>query len=285
MSRPRSGISRSEPLHQQVARQIRNDIEAGVLRDGQRLPSTRELAEEWDVSGYTVNEAMDLLIKEGLVLSKSRAGRVVNAPDQAQRREPPTTTPQVLLIGGYAGSGKTELGRILARETGWPILDKDSLTRAVLEAALEVCGKSPHDRESELYVNTMRPREYEALASAMMENLECGNSAIVTAPFIKEFADTAWISRMQARCSAVGATVHVVWVHCDAETMHTYVRHRGAARDTAKLVDWDSYLASIDIDFRPNVPHFLIDNSASSDPLQPQAREVIAKLAEADAEQ
>lgn len=278
MTRPQQGVARSEPLHQQVARNIRNDIEAGVLRHGQRLPSTRELAEEWNVSVFTINEAMDLLIKEGRVISKPRAGRVVNAPDQETRREIRTAAPHVVLVGGYAGSGKTELGRILARQTGWPMFDKDTLTRPVVEAALEVIGCSPHDRESLTYLNVIRPREYEALISAMTENVQCGNSAIVTAPFLVEFADNAWLNRIQASCEDMNASLTFVWVYCDPNTTHTYLRHRGAARDTAKLSDWQSYLASIDLDFRPPVPHTVIDNSATSDPLKVQATKLLEKM-------
>src|SRR5262249_62290760 len=130
---------------------------------------------------------MKLLTSEGLIVSKPRAGRVVHAPDQVHRNEVPPSTPHVLLIGGYAGSGKTELGRVLIRETGWPMLDKDTLTRPVAEVALEVLGQSPNDRESEVYLSKIRPREYEALMAAAHENVECGNSAIVTAPFLREF--------------------------------------------------------------------------------------------------
>ncbi|KDN23924.1 GntR family transcriptional regulator [Amycolatopsis rifamycinica] len=285
MSRPRSGVRRSEPLHQQVARNIRNDIEAGRLRDGQPLPSTRELASEWNVSPFTINEAMDVLIKEGLITSKPRAGRVVNAPHVTAEARPKPSSPQVLVVGGYAGSGKTELGRIVARETGWPMLDKDTLTRPVVEAALELLGLSPNDRESDMYVNKIRPREYEALISAMTENVQCGNSAIVTAPFVKEFSDPAWAERIQATCAAMGAKVSFAWVFCDADTMHTYVRHRGAARDAQKLANWDDYIAGIDLELRPPAPHVVIDNSASSKPLQDQARSLVSSLLSKDADQ
>jgi DNA-binding transcriptional regulator YhcF (GntR family) len=274
----RSRLSRSESLHHQVARNIRNDIAAGVLRDGQPLPATRELAEQWGVSVFTISEAMKLLTTEGLVVSKPRAGRVVNAPEQVRRDEIRPSTPRVVLIGGYAGSGKTELGRILARETGWPLLDKDTLTRPVVEAALEVLGCSPHDRESAAYLDIIRPREYEALMSAMTENVRCGTSAIVTAPFIREFHDTAWINRVTATCQDMGAVLSVVWVYCDATTMNTYIRHRGAARDAAKLKDWNAYLEAIDLEFRPSVPHTVVDNSASVVPLQTQARKLLASI-------
>ncbi|SDJ22086.1 AAA domain-containing protein [Actinokineospora alba] len=278
----RSRVPRSESLHQQVARNIRNDIAAGVLRDREPLPSTRALAERWGVSVFTINEAMKILIDEGVVISKPRAGRVVNAPDQAQGNELRTYRPNVVMIGGYAGSGKTELGRILARETGWPMLDKDTLTRPVVEAALEMIGCSPHDRESDAYLSKIRPREYEALASAMTENVQCGSSALVTAPFIREFRDTAWLRRTEATCASMNARLHVIWVYCDAETMHTYVRHRGAARDSVKLADWSAYMAGVDVDFRPEIPHTVIDNRTSGEPLQVQARKFLAAVLEKD---
>ena len=85
----RSRLSRSESLHHQVARNLRNDIAAGVLRDGQPLPTTRDLAEQWGVSVFTISEAMKLLTNEGLIVSKPRAGRVVNAPDQLRRDRDP----------------------------------------------------------------------------------------------------------------------------------------------------------------------------------------------------
>jgi 8-oxo-dGTP pyrophosphatase MutT (NUDIX family)/predicted kinase len=270
-----SSPRRTESRAQQIARNIRNDVAAGVLRDGEVLPTTRALAEQWDVSTFTIAEAMRVLAAEGLVVSKSRSKRVVHAPGQLARRETHPAKPRVVLVGGYAGSGKTELGRILIRQTGWPMLDKDTLTRPVVEAALELLGQSPHDRESPLYLDYVRPREYEALIAAAAENVECGNSAIVTAPFLREFADPAWITRTRALFATWSGITTLVWVHCDASTMHTYLRHRGAARDASKLADWPGYLAAIDVGFRPPAPHLLVDNSASSAPLQHQARELV----------
>jgi DNA-binding transcriptional regulator YhcF (GntR family) len=262
----------------QVARNIRNEIEAGSLRDGDVLPSTRELAEQWAVSVFTISEAMKVLAEEGLVVSRSRSKRIVRVPDQARREQIRLAKPHVVLVGGYAGSGKTHLGRVLARETGWPMLDKDTLTRPILEAALEVIGESPNDRESERYLDLMRPREYEATMAAAHENVECGNSAIVTAPFLREFNDVAWFSRTTATFAAMNATTTIVWVYCDVATMHTYIRHRGAARDTAKLGNWNGYLDSIDTEFRPPVPHIVIDNCASSTPLQAQAVDLLKMI-------
>ncbi|MEH1168009.1 GntR family transcriptional regulator [Micromonospora arida] len=278
MSSPRPRLSRSESLHQQIARQLRNEITAGVWQDGDTLPSSRDMATQWNVSVFTINEAMRVLSDQGLVVSKSRSKRVVRLPDQERRSPVRLRRPNVIVVGGYAGSGKTELGRILARATGWAILDKDSLTRPVVEAALEVMGLSPHDRESEAYLNVIRPREYEALMDAAEENVECGNSAIVTAPFVRELRDDLWVSRMHSRFASMEARVHLVWVYCDAQTMQTYIRRRGAARDAAKLASWPEYLAGVDTAFRPSAEHYLIDNCVSADPLLEQANEVLKSI-------
>jgi hypothetical protein len=67
--------------------------------------------------------------------------------------------------------------------------------------------------------------------------------------------------------------------------MHTYVRHRGAARDATKLANWESYLSGIDLELRPPVPHVVIDNSASSKPLQDQARNLVSTVLSEESEQ
>lgn len=270
--------TRSDALYEQVARNLRNKIQAGVLRDGEVLASTRELAAELGVSVFTISSAMKTLAAEGLVVTKSRSRRIVHNPDAEQRGRVRTEQPHVILVGGYAGCGKSELGRIVARLTGWPILDKDTITRPVVEVSLEALGRSPHDRESEDYLRLIRPREYEALISTAAENVECGVSVIVTAPFIKEFADPAWIERLLAAFNASDVAVTFVWLRSDAGTMHTYIRQRGAARDAAKLADWPAWLAGLDLDFTPPVQHVVLDNSASSPPLQAQAQDLVRQV-------
>lgn len=263
-----------------IARHTRNDIEAGRLQHQQQLPPTTALAEQWGVSVATISRAMSQLVDDGLVITKGRSARIVNyppptidQPDTVRARRP-----QVILIGGYAGSGKTELARILGRQTGWPILDKDSTTRAVVEAALDMLGESPHDRESATYLDTIRPAEYEALIATMTENVECGNSAIVSAPFIRELGDKAWCDRLAATVESMGADLRVVWVRTDADSMKTYLVRRGAARDAGKLGDWSGYLSAIDVDFEPAMPHRIVHNSTDSRPLQQQAGELVNEV-------
>ncbi|WP_280256176.1 GntR family transcriptional regulator [Nocardia wallacei] len=270
-------------MHRRVAQAIRNDIEAGRLRDGERLPSTRELAEQWDVSVFTINEAMDTLTKEGFVTSKARSGRVVTLPPELRQRigisEPiRPIRPQVVLVGGWPGSGKSEFSRVLARLTGWALLDKDTIARPIIEPALEDLGSTFDDRESDIYLTKIRPREYEALQDVIRDNIQCGNSCIGSAPYLREFTDRSWIDKVVDRLGQDRADVTFVWVRCTAETMHFYLRRRGAARDRHKLAHWDEYVAGVDVDFRPDVPHIVIDNDPDSEPLQTQARRLLDGL-------
>ncbi|MCL2092505.1 MAG: GntR family transcriptional regulator [Micrococcales bacterium] len=261
-----------------VTREFRTRIEAGVWRDGEALPGTRTLAEQFGVSIATVNEAMKALATEGLVENRARSGRVVRSAHLVNI--PVRRRPHVVLVGGYAGTGKTEFGRIMTRLTGWMHIDKDTITRPVVEAALEALGRPASDRESPTYLSQIRPREYEALIATAHDNVSCGAGAILTAPFLREYADPAWLARELNRFANEGANSTVVWVTCDIESMHTYLRGRGAARDNHKLEAWDEYLTSIDLDFRPPVNHVVIDNSASAEPLKTQAERLVSQIAE-----
>ncbi|RZT82525.1 regulatory GntR family protein [Micromonospora violae] len=257
-----------------IAQAIRNDIQAGRLAHGRQLPGTRALAESWGTSVATINRAMSILAEEGLVINRARSSRIVHNPEVSADK----TGSRVILIGGYAGSGKTELGRIIARQAGWAILDKDTTTRPVVEAALERLGQSPHDRESETYLTAIRPAEYEALLATMTENLQCGSSVIVTAPFIMELREKAWCDRLAATVAAYNGRLQVVWVRCDSETMQMYIRRRGAARDDYKIANWAEYVSRLDLAFEPKIPHAIVDNSAGARPLQDQARELLSKF-------
>ncbi|MEU7769653.1 GntR family transcriptional regulator [Nocardia sp. NPDC049190] len=270
--------SAAVPAHLRIAQAIRNDIESGRLRDGQRLPSTRELAKEWQASQLTVSKAMEQLAADGYVASRDRSGRIVTTPTAlslAIAAPVRPVRPRIVYIGGFPGSGKSEFGRIMARETNWAILDKDTIARPIIEPALEDLGSTIDDRESDVYRNRIRPREYEALAAVVQDNAECGNSVIATAPYLREFTDRSWIDQTIARAETCNADPTFVWVRCSVETMHLYLRRRGAARDTWKLSHWDEYVAGLDASFRPEVDHVVIDNDPDSEPLRTQVRQLI----------
>jgi len=73
--------SSTEPLHQQLYRQIRDELRSGSFSDGaSRLPSSRALAVDLGISRLTVNLAFSKLHAEGYLQSKARSGIFVTHP-------------------------------------------------------------------------------------------------------------------------------------------------------------------------------------------------------------
>lgn len=64
---------------QQIVEEIRAQIETGIRRPGDRLPSERELAQHWGVSRMTAHRAMHELQRMGLVERKRKSGTIVTA--------------------------------------------------------------------------------------------------------------------------------------------------------------------------------------------------------------
>src|SRR6266511_3425919 len=68
------------PLHQQIYRAFRNEILSGVLAPGERVPSTRALADLLKVSRNTAVSAYEQLLAEGYLETRLGAAGTVVAP-------------------------------------------------------------------------------------------------------------------------------------------------------------------------------------------------------------
>ena len=55
------------PIYLQIVEQVKQAVTGGVLRTGQRLPATRDLAIELAVNPNTVVKAYQTLEREGLI--------------------------------------------------------------------------------------------------------------------------------------------------------------------------------------------------------------------------
>src|SRR5438270_10942104 len=64
-------------VFEQVAEQIEKRILVGELRSGDRLPTEREMAEQFHVSRTAVREAMKILAQKGLVDMRPGRGTIV----------------------------------------------------------------------------------------------------------------------------------------------------------------------------------------------------------------
>lgn len=77
----------SETIYQQIVRQIKSQIIAGELSEGQPLPSIRGMAKELQVSVITTKRAYEELEREGFVDSVSGKGTFVAAQSREFLRE------------------------------------------------------------------------------------------------------------------------------------------------------------------------------------------------------
>lgn len=71
----------SEPIYEQIKKQIKNEIIAKRLEEGEMLPSIRSLANELKISVITTKRAYEELEKEGLIFSVAGKGFYVDSPD------------------------------------------------------------------------------------------------------------------------------------------------------------------------------------------------------------
>jgi DNA-binding transcriptional MocR family regulator len=71
------------PVYRQIADGIRNAVESGTLRPGDRLPPTRALADQLEVNRNTVIAAYDLLAAEGALSSHTGRGTFIAEPETA----------------------------------------------------------------------------------------------------------------------------------------------------------------------------------------------------------
>jgi len=67
-------------LPQTVAREIQNMIQTGVLKPGEKIPSQRELSEQFGVSRASLREALLTLETLGMVKTEAGRGTFVTAP-------------------------------------------------------------------------------------------------------------------------------------------------------------------------------------------------------------
>lgn len=76
-----------EPIYRQIATAFRNEILAGKYKDGEYLPSIRELARDLKISVITTMKAYEQLQSEGLVTPVQGKGFYVNAKDSEMLKE------------------------------------------------------------------------------------------------------------------------------------------------------------------------------------------------------
>jgi len=79
--------SSPDPIYEQISRQIKNQIVAGELQEGEALPSIRKLAQELQISVITTKHAYEELEKEGFIDTVGGKGCFVAMQNRELLRE------------------------------------------------------------------------------------------------------------------------------------------------------------------------------------------------------
>jgi GntR family transcriptional regulator len=103
--------SASEPLHDQVAAQIRRAIADGEADAGERLPLARDLAAVLGVNKNTVLRALHLLRDEGLL--EFRRGRGITVVGTLQRGAVLAKAQELVDFARHRGFGREEIIQII----------------------------------------------------------------------------------------------------------------------------------------------------------------------------
>ena len=132
----------------------------------------------------------------------------------------PDDAPVRVVLVGMMGSGKTTVGRELARRTGWPLLDNDALVR-------ERTGREPATIDAEDGEDALHAAEIDALRAALQRP---GPAVIAAAGAV--------VDDESARRDLEDADVHVVWLRGRPETLRRRIGMGRGRRDDAQDLAW-----------------------------------------------
>jgi GntR family transcriptional regulator len=83
------------PVYRQIADDVQRAVSVGVLKPGESLPATRQLADQLKLNPNTVQHAYRTLVQEGIVEMRRGLGAFVAAKPREARRQRPAIARQI----------------------------------------------------------------------------------------------------------------------------------------------------------------------------------------------
>jgi len=170
--------------------------------------------------------------------------------------------PPAVLLTGWPASGKSTVGRELARRLGAALVDQDTATAPLVAVVADLVGVQ--DLDDDRLAGPTRGARYETVTAIAEDNLRIGTSVVLVAPFTAERRDLAAWQALERRLRAAGGSPLMVWLRLRPATVVQRLRARGAARDLAKLVDTEAFAAALDTT-PPAGPHLSVDGERPTD--------------------
>ncbi|MGT2925569.1 GntR family transcriptional regulator [Streptococcus cuniculipharyngis] len=99
------------PAYIQIRDKIKGDIDQGIWKIGSRLPSERDLAEQFSVSRMTLRQAITILVEEGIVERRVGSGTYVASQRVQERMRGTTSFTEII-----KSQGKTPSTRLISYE-------------------------------------------------------------------------------------------------------------------------------------------------------------------------
>lgn len=109
--------SSKETIYNQIKNQIKEKVLTGVLKEGDALPSMRQLAKDLHISVITTKRAYEELEKEGFIYSIVGKGSFIAEQNEDVMKEKKLTTIEEKLIEVIANS--KEVGLSLQEIKEW----------------------------------------------------------------------------------------------------------------------------------------------------------------------
>lgn len=150
---------------------------------------------------------------------------------------------KLILLGGMPASGKTTLGKEIAKSLKIPFLDKDTLCDMYTNFVVAK-DTFPNDRSSDLYTKTLRFLEYDILFHVAFEQVSLNLCPILVAPFTSEFQDQEKINKIKEKLKIINPNYELVTILIEAseEKVKDQMIKRNRREDDKKLENWDEYI-------------------------------------------